>query len=154
MPVVQDLLSIANFDFLEDGGFVLGLITNQQFIDLTNEAMTDLMTEMCLTSRVFTQTVFAGQGLYPVPDDLLRVDAVYLSGRWVPKATQRDLNNQLRNWRRAPGPPKFWYEDGLPIKTIGLAPAPDYNSASVVGPNSPNPPFGNYDTFSPLVSLP
>jgi hypothetical protein len=154
MAVASDILQPILYDFFEDNGFVLGVFDDAKFLDLLNESLTVALTEMCLTSRVFTTTIFAGQGLYQVPDDIMRVDSVFVAGRWLPKATQRDLNNQLRNWRRNPGPPKFWYEDGLQLKTIGLAPAPDYNGNFILGPNAPGPPSAVYDSFSATVVLP
>ncbi len=154
MATAQDILSVTCWDLLEDGGLVLGLLTNAEFLDLLNESLTDFLTESCLMSRVFTQTVFAGVGTYTVPDDIIRPDYVFLGGRYLPKATMRELNSTLRNWRRTPGPPQVWYTDGLPNKTIGLAPAPDYNGDFIIGPNEPDPPHAVYDSFSAIVQLP
>jgi hypothetical protein len=58
------------------------------------------------------------------------------------------MNNTRRGWRRELDIPIGYYTDNLPPKTIGLAPAPNYDSVYIPGPNEPDPPHGQYDSFS------
>ena len=149
----NDLYQVLAYDMLEDppNGLVLGLLTLPQFIDLLNSSLSDFLKEACLVERVWTFSINAGVGTYPVPDNFIRVDNVFLAGRYLSKASVQELNGSMRGWRRNSGPPKFWYEDGLPPKTIGLAPAPNYNSAYILGAHEPGPPHGIWDSFSAVA---
>ena len=154
MATVQDIYQSLLYDILEDSGLVLGVLTTDQFYDLLNLSLLDFFTRGELFKRIYTQSILAGQAVYTVPDDILTVEDVFVGGKWLPRATQAELNNKLRDWRRKPGSPQYFYEDGLPIKSIGLAPTPDQNSESIIGANWPNAPFAIYDSFSATVSLP
>ena len=149
----NDLYQVLAYDMLEDppNGLVLGLLTLPQFIDLLNSSLSDFLKEACLVERVWTFSINAGVGTYPVPDNFIRVDNVFLAGRYLSKASVQELNGSMRGWRRNSGPPKFWYEDGLPPKTIGLAPAPNFNSAYILGAHEPGPPHGIWDSFSAVA---
>jgi hypothetical protein len=152
MATAQDVYDALCYDVLEDGGLVLGILTLPQFFDLLNLSLLDFFTRGELFKRIYTQSILAGQAVYTVPDDILTVSDVFVGGKWIPRATQAELNNKLRDWRRKPGAPQYFYEDGLPIKSIGLAPTPDQNSESIIGANWPNAPFAIYDSFSATVS--
>ena len=49
--------------------------------------------------------------------------------------------------------PRYYYLDGLGLKSIGLAPAPNYNGEWIIGPNDPKPPAAVYDSFSALCQV-
>lgn len=151
MATANDIYLPICEDLCEDGGLVLGLVTEQQFLDYLNLSINEFLKRSCLIERIWTQTIFAGQPTYAVPDTFVRVDNVFVGGRFLPKSTQRELNATLKNWRRTQGVPKFWYQDGMPSNTIGLAPCPNYNGAFIQGPHDPGPPAGRFDTFAPLV---
>lgn len=154
MPVtVQQIYDMFAYDVCEDGGLVLEIVTVPQFMDLLNLAIADFLRESGLLQRIWTQTVFNGQATYGIPEDLLDIQSVWLAGRWLPQSTQRELNNTLRNWRTVPGIPKFYYLDGIPRKTIGLAPAPNYNGGFILGPNEPDPPHAVYDDFRAVCQV-
>ena len=152
MATAQDIYNTFTYDICEDLLLRLGVVTNAQFFDLLNLSLLDFFTRGELFKRIYTQSILAGQGVYPVPDGILTVEDVFVGGKWIPRATQAELNNKLRDWRRKPGTPQYFYEDGLPIKSIGLAPTPDQNSESIIGANWPNAPFAIYDSFSATVS--
>ena len=152
MATAQDVYDALCYDVLEDGGLVLGILTLSQFFDLLNLSLLDFFTRGELFRRIYTQSIMAGQAVYSVPDDILTVSDVFVGGKWIPRATQAELNNKLRDWRRKPGPPQYFYEDGLPIKSIGLAPTPDQNSETIIGVDFPDAPFAIYDSFSATVS--
>jgi hypothetical protein len=152
MATAQDIFQALLYDICEDTGLQLGLITQQAFLDMLNLSLLDFFTRGELFKRIYTQSIMAGQAVYSIPDDLLTVEDVFVGGKWIPRATQAELNNKLRDWRRKPGTPQYFYEDGLPIKSIGLAPTPDQNSETIIGANWPNAPFAIYDSFSATVS--
>jgi hypothetical protein len=152
MATAQDVYDALCYDVLEDGGLVLGILTLPQFFDLLNLSLLDFFTRGELFKRIYTQSILAGQAVYSIPDDILTIEDVFVGGKWLPRATQAELNDKLRGWRRKPGPPQYFYEDGLPIKSIGLAPTPDQNSETIIGVDFPDAPFAIYDSFSATVS--
>jgi hypothetical protein len=119
-----------------------------------NLTMIDFLKRSGIVRRVFTQTIVAGIGQYVVPDDIMLIEECYVAGRWIGRETQATLNASLRNWRRKQDIPQYFYEDGLPLKTMGLAPVPNYDGAYIIGPNEPDPPHAVYDAFSAVCALP
>lgn len=148
MATLADVYQRFAYDVCEDGGLVLGLVTVQQFLDLANLSLLDFLKQTGCLKRVWTMSVFSGVPTYTIPDDIMLVEQVFLAGRWLPKATVAQLNETRRNWRREQDIPQYYYTDNLPPKTIGLAPAPNYNSTYIPGANEPDPPHGQYDSFS------
>jgi hypothetical protein len=148
VATLTDVYSRMCWDYAEDGGLVLGLVTVQQFLDLANLTLLDFLKQTGCLKRAWTMSVMAGVPTYTIPDDIMLVEQVFLAGRWLPKATVAQLNKTRRNWRREQDIPQYYYTDSLPPKTIGLAPPPNYNSAYIPGPNEPAPPHGQYDSFS------
>jgi hypothetical protein len=148
MATLTDVYNRFAWDSCEDNGLVLGCVSVAQFLDDANLTLLDFLKQSGCLKRCWTMSVFAGVPTYTIPDDLMNVEAVFLAGRWLPKVTVADLNNTHRSWRRENGIPVGYYTDNLPPKTIGLAPAPDYNSLYIPGPNEPDPPHGQYDSFS------
>lgn len=148
MATLLDVYQRFCFDSAEDGGLVLGIVTVPQFLDLSNIVLLDFLRATGCVKRVWTMSIFAGVPTYTIPDDIMGVEQVFLAGRWLPKVTVADLNNTRRNWRREQDIPIGYYTDNLPPKTIGLAPAPNYNSVYIPGSLEPAPPFGQYDSFS------
>jgi len=138
---VQNIYDTICFDLLEDGGLVLGIVTLQQFYDLLNLTILDFCKRSGLFQRIYTQDVIQSQGVYSIPDDLMEIRSVWLAGRWLPPATQRQLNDAIRNWRTITDIPRFYYTDGIGLSSLGLAPAPNYTGASIVGGYQ-------YDSFS------
>jgi hypothetical protein len=148
MATLSDVYSRYCYDVSEDGGLILGCLTVQQFLDLANLTLLDFLKQTGCLKRVFTQTIFAGVPTYTIPDDIMNIESVFLAGRWIPKATVSQLNETHRGWRRENAIPQYYYTDNLPPKTIGLAPAPNYNSVYIPGSSEPDPPHGQYDSFS------
>lgn len=153
MANVSEVYKQFLFDALEDPGVgpLLGVFTEAQFLVWFNDTLLDFLKETGLIKRIYTQTVFAGVGQYDLPDDIMRVDDVFLSGRLLPQTTVEALNNNSRNWRRTPGFPSGWYGDEIPIKTIGLGPTPAYNGQYIPGSAEPDPPHAQYDDFYATV---
>jgi hypothetical protein len=150
---VQNIYDRICYDLLEDGGLVLGIVTVQQFLDLVNLAVMDFLKQSGILQRIHTQAVFSGVGVYTIPDDIVDVQGVWLGGRWLPSSTQQSLNGQIRSWRTKLDIPRFYYQDGLPLKSIGLAPAPNYNGGFILGAAEPDPPHAVYDSFSAICQV-
>ena len=150
---VQQVYDQVCFDLAEDGGLVLGIVTVPQFFDVLNLAILDFCKQSGLIQRIYTQTVLSGVSVYSIPDDIVDVHSVWLAGKWLPPSTQQDLNNQIRKWRSTQAIPRYYYQDGLGLKSIGLAPAPNYNGEWIIGPNNPLPPAAVYDSFSALCQV-
>ena len=150
---VQQILQTCLWDLCEDNGLQLGLVTFQQFIDMLNLTILDIAKRTGMLQRIYTQTVQSGIGTYGIPDDLLDIQSVWLAGRYLPPSTQSELNGLIRGWRKVLGVPRYFYTDGLGLKSIGLAPAPNYNGEYIVGPNEPSPPHATYGDFSALCQV-
>ncbi len=142
------------YDLMEPGGLQLGLVTDDEFIRLFKLVVLDFCNSTGILRRIFTQTVFAGISEYTIPDDILRVDMAFLQGNWLPRSTAGGIANAIRNWRRALGIPLCFHEDELPIKTLELAPNPNYSGTYIPGSHEPDPIHGQYDSFSATVYLP
>jgi len=149
----QQVLDSIQFDIFEDTGLRLGILTENQYLDLLNLTLIDFFKQTGILQRVYTQTVSAGIGQYDIPDDIMEIESVWLAGRYLPKWTQRELANNVRNWRRELGMPRCYYTDGLPLKTLALGPAPNYTGAYIIGPNEPDPPHAVYDSFAALCQI-
>lgn len=150
MAKLQDVYQQLCYDMLEDNGLTLGIVTDQQFIDLANLTLIDFLNQTGLVKRIHTQTIFAGQTLYTIPDEIDRVDTAFVAGRMIYEKNVHSLNETLRAWRRKLGPTQFWHTDELPIKTIELVPVPLLNSEQIYT-GSTDPPFAVFDTFTAPV---
>jgi len=134
----QSIYDSICYDLLEDAGLVLGLLTVEQFFDLLNLTILDFNTQTAMVKGAFTQQILSNVGRYTIPDELTRVDQVYVAGRLVSPAQVADLNTLIRNWRRAaPGIPTLYHEDELPIRTLELVVAPNYSGVAITGGSAP-----------------
>jgi hypothetical protein len=151
----QQVYDQVAFDLAEDPptGLRLGIVTLPQFFDVLNLAVLDFLKQSGIIQRIWTTTVLSGQSVYLIPDDIVDIHSVFLGGKWLPQSTQQDLNNQIRKWRNMQAIPRYYYQDGLGLKSIGLAPSPNYNGEWIIGPNDPNPPAAVYDSFSALCQV-
>jgi hypothetical protein len=144
--VVQDVYDRVVSSLLEPSGLTHGLCTDAQFLELFSETVLEFLQRTRLSKAIFTQTVFAGQSDYIIPDKILFVEHAFIAGAYIEKTNQVDLDAMKFVWRRTLDIPLHWYEDGLPIKQIGVYPAPSYTGVLVPGPY---PPFGAYGDFNP-----
>jgi hypothetical protein len=129
---------------LENGGFVLGLYTEAQFLHDLADVMLDFTQRAPLYKRIFTTMVNAGVPDYLVPDNLMQPQLCFVGGKLIEKVTETDLALQRAGWQRQSGPPAQWYEDD--VKRLRVYPTPDYNGANIPGDA---PPIGKYDDFYP-----
>ena len=148
MAVVQDVYNLACWDLLEDGGLQLGLLTEQEFIDMLNLTITDFLLNIAAYLVVYTGTVQAGVSQYQIPDSLMRIDDVTLAGVYLDPVTMASLMREQRAWRYTPGTTTCWHADQLPPRTMEILPPPIMSSTYIPGPNEPDPPHGQFGSFS------
>lgn len=152
MGTPRDIYTQVCYDLLEPGGLQLGILSDSEFIRFLKLTICDFCNSTAILRRIFTQTVFAGVPEYLIPDDILRTDMVFLQGAWLPRSTAGSIANSIRDWRRKLGLPVCFHEDQLSIRTVGLAPSPNYNGSYIPGADEPDPPHGQYDSFSAIVN--
>ena len=151
MANFRDVYNLLCFDLSEDFQLRLGLITDAQMLSIGNDVVSDFCMKTCAVKRIYTQTSFAGQSLYTVPDDIERVDQAFFAGKWLGRETQSSLSNSRRNWRvDMDTTPTCFHEDGLPIKTVEIIPIPKNNGTYINGPLEPDPPHAIYDSFTAM----
>lgn len=150
MASAQDILNQVLYDILEDPGIgpILGIVTVPQLIDILNLTITDFLTETGMWQVIFTSTVQLGVGVMSVPDQLMRVDDCFLAGALLGGSTITTVGRNYVAWRYAPGYPLYWHTDQLPPKTIELLPPPNYTGTYIPGTNEPDPPHGQFGSFS------
>lgn len=140
-------------DLFESGGLILGIVTQDEFIGILNETLADFLRQTAMISQIQTQSVFAGQGQYPILDSMMRVDNAFVGGVYLEPTSVRELNNNMPRWRTKLDSPRQFHVDELPIKTVELAPVPALSGVYVPGPNEPGPPHAQLDTFSIVDGL-
>lgn len=140
---VQYIYNTVCFDLLEDNGgggsgLVTGLVTQQQVLDYLGEVLMDFLQRTGMVWQVYTQQIISGTSQYTVPDSMPKVLYVFQNGFIVNKI---DLfsNYIVGNWTANPGITKAYHEDGLPIKTVELIPAPNWTGSVVTSPTSFQP---------------
>lgn len=143
MALVSDILALVYEDILEPNGPVLGIVTDEQLIELINLALQDFLQKTAgLYGYVYTQPVAQGVGQYQYPDAMQRADLAFLGGALLEPATVATLNAASRGWRINQGLPTRWHQDQLPIQTVELADLPNCDS----------PVFPAQQTFYPVIA--
>jgi hypothetical protein len=129
-------------------GLTKGIVTESQVLGLIGQIAMDFSRQAGLTQAVFTEEIGAGISAYLVPTQISQVFYVFVDGKVV-EGDDVYSNYMQGNWQRRPGYPKMWHADALPIKTVELVPAPNWDGAPIPVPLSATPPFGVYGTFQP-----
>jgi hypothetical protein len=137
---IYDLFTQFTYDICEEGSLQLGIVTQQEFLDILNLVLLDMAQKTALIKTVDTQSVFAGVSQYTVPEEILDVEDVFVAGKQMPMVDRQALNSTIRNWRNEMGFPRFVHEDGLPVKTVEVVPTPIFNGLYITGGSEPNPP--------------
>ena len=153
MATAQDIANEVGFDILEDppATFTLGVLTQAQFIDALNETLLDFLKQTNLVKTIYTQTIQAGVSRYSIPDAVLFVESAFVAGRYLDRSTQSDISGKSLQWKNQPGIPKVFHEDGLPPKTVELAPIPNYNGTYIPGTLEPDPPHGQFGGWAVTI---
>lgn len=141
---VQEIYAQVCFVLCEDGGLVLGLFTPTQFLNSLAVALLDFCQRTALDKTIFTAQINISQSQYTVPEDLMKPELCFVSGRLIEKVTEADLTQGHFQWKGKIDKPRQWHEDNLPVKKVELFPKPDYNGTAIGGPL-----FGHYGDFFP-----
>ena len=131
-------------------GLSLGIVTLQEFLTLFGVVLEDFVNRTGLQWSIFTQQVNFNQSTYQFPEAINEPKVAFVGGQYVDHATLYDLDDWEYGWQGKMGVPDYWYSDGLPPKTIGVAANPNYSGASYtipVGPSAP-PPYGVNGLFN------
>ena len=144
--LVSDIYKVVTSILLEPNGLVLGIVTDQQFLDALAVVMLDFSQRGTINMNIFTEMIVAGNSQYIVPEDLMEPQLCFVGGRIIEKVTEADLTQGHFEWKKKWGPPRQWHEDNLPVKTIELFPNPDFNGQDIPGDV---PPIGTYGDFFP-----
>lgn len=152
---VNDIYNRVTEVFLEpynDGaypGMSLGLFTLDEFLQMFGAVLAEFIERTNPVYVIFTQQVQLGVLQYLYPSAVMNIDSTYIGGQWINHETLFSLDNWQYNWRGEIGQPVYWHEDGLPQRTLELAPAPDYNGEpyTITDPSS-DPPYGFYGRFN------
>jgi len=129
---------------LEDFKLVLGILTDQQFLDYLEEAILEFAQQVGMVKKIFTQTVMNAQPVYIIPDDILQVQYGFIGGVFIERTSLDELQNGEFEWAKQSGYPTAWLEDGLPTSRAQLFPIPDYTGTII---HAPRAPFGDYGSF-------
>ena len=143
---VQDIYGQCCYALLEDAGLTLGVITEQQFLDIFGVVILDFAQRASLVKNIFTTTIYAGRAQYTVPDDVMKPELCFVGGRIIEKVAEADLMQGHFEWRKQWGPARQWHEDNLAPKRLEVFPTPDLNGVAYSGTT---PPVGEYDVFNP-----
>ena len=144
--LVSDIYKVVCSACLEPNGFVLGVVTDQQFLDALAVVMLDFSQRGTINMNIFTEMITAGTSQYIVPEDLMEPQLCFVGGRLIEKVTEADLTQGHFEWKKQWGPPRQWHEDNLPVKMIEVFPKPDFNGQNIPGEV---PPWGTYGDFFP-----
>jgi hypothetical protein len=146
---VQSIVNQIGVDLLEPNppGFLTGTITQAEILDILGPVLMDFLTQTGLIWDVFTQFLEAGISQYILPDSMSDTYYCFVDAKII---EQVDLFSDylLGQWTRKPAYPLAWHQDGLPIKTIEVVPAPNWNGVAP-NPSPPQPPFGTFGSFQP-----
>jgi hypothetical protein len=143
---VQQVYDRVTAVMLEDGGFVLGVFSQSQFLEVFGVVILDFAQRAALVKNIFTTPIYAGVPQYIVPDDVMKPELCFVGGKIIEKVFEVELMTGHFEWRRQWGPPRQWHEDNLAPKRLELFPKPDFNGASYPGDT---PPIGKYGDFFP-----
>lgn len=109
---------------LEPGGFTLGLVTPQQFLDYYVETMEDFLGRTGLIKGIALQTQQYGTPDYDLPDWISDIEAVYSDGGTLFRDSENSIAAMNQNWRSEIDTPRAWRQDKMPMQSLSLFPAP------------------------------
>jgi hypothetical protein len=132
-------------------GLFLGVVTPQVWLDYFGLAFQDFLSKTGFSLTIFTQQVRSYIPQYQVPVDIAQLQHCFLGGTYLERVNQQAMDDFNGSWEANATTPQFWFEDGLPIKTVQLSPAPYLSGVPYRVPDpDPGPPYGIYGQINPL----
>ena len=96
---------------------------------------------------IFSEMINAGVFDYPIPDNMTEITDVFINAKYLNQEDQFS-ERLLGQWQRKQSYPEMWHMDGVPVKTIEIVPAPNWDGVPP-NPSPPQPPYGVWGTFGP-----
>lgn len=129
----------------ETGGLQLQIITDQQFLNYTQDAINDFCRDTGCSKVFVTQPVSFSVPRYTTPDLQISIEALLVQGRFKPRTNIESLDNNRFRWRTQLGPVDVWHEDGLPVNTVSLVAKPNWSGAQYPAQVSGSPGYQYID---------
>jgi hypothetical protein len=116
---------------LEDYGFVLGLITDEQFYTYCGETILDFTAATGIAKKIANTPYLLGVGDYPIPDNISQMEAANGDGNHLYETSDFFLSNANATWDSVLGEPELYRQDDLAPNTLQLYPAPNFTGNQV-----------------------
>jgi hypothetical protein len=129
---------------LEPNGFTLGLVTEEQFLQLYVETITEFLGRSGLFKGIAVIPQQYGIGIYTLPDWMLGPEAAFTDGLAIGRDPESQLAAVDQRWQSRVGTPRSWRQDKLLQNQAAIFPAP-----TVENDNLPQP--GNYGIVAAWV---
>lgn len=129
---VASLYNTVCYDLLEDTGLALGIVTQQEFLDMLGLVLMDFLQRTGMVRKVYTQRISSGTSVYSVPESNPEVYAAFVDGVIVHQ-TDVFVPANLTYSTDTAGTITRWHQDQLPIQQIGILPIPSFTGSATAG---------------------
>jgi hypothetical protein len=109
---------------MEGAGLVLGIITEQDFLDYFSDVIQDWCQQTGVYKKLVALPVAAGTSQYTVPDFSVDVQESFYAHHYLSLTPALDMDSLVWNWRTKTGTPQRWHEDRLTAKKVEITPIP------------------------------
>lgn len=152
---VEDVINTVSAVILEPynsgeyPGPSLGIISMNDLLLIFADVLEDFVNRSGLSWSIFSQQINFNTPTYQIPENMNEVKVCFVGGQYIDKADLFSLDDWVYNWQGQMGTPEYWYLDGLPPKTLGVALNPNYTGAGYKIPVGPVPtPLGISGLFN------
>jgi len=136
---VASLYNTVCFDLLEDLGLSLGIVTQQEFLDMLGLVLMDFLRRTAMIRRPYTQQISSGTGTYTIPELNPELFQAFVNAQIVNQTDVFDPANPGYA-SESGGTITRWHQDQLPIQQVAILPTPNFTGTVTAG---------TYDTFQP-----
>lgn len=126
---VASLFTTVSYDLLEDTGLAIGIVTQQEFLDMLGLVIMDFLRRTRLIWKVYTQQIISGTSVYPVPELNPEVIQVYVNAQLVGQ-TDLFFPANLTYSVDTGATIQQWHEDQLGIQKFELLPIPNFTGTA------------------------
>jgi hypothetical protein len=117
---------------LEDGGFQLGLITDDQFWRYAAEVEVDFMSKTGLRWKIFNVPLNFGIPAYSYPEQVCEIQSAVGAENYLFETSDFFLSNTNREWQTEMGTPEAYREDAIALQRIQVTPTPNVEGNQVI----------------------